>query len=433
MNGKIFVGQGKALADERGQGRAHPRRRQPVQHELPGRLPATAGHPRRALDGDDAARPQPRRRGPGEEGRRRQRGRHLRDHLGQPLEHAVPRLHQRQDQRQAGDRGHHRPRLAGKHVRAAVPEPRRRRSSRRRGLSSAFSAANGAIDHVKSLLNGDAGQRLDQHGDRLEGRVRRAGRAGVRLPLHDRRQGQLEGRRGPEARRVRPGEVQDDAERTAGGTGSGEGPAARADQCYVLLVHGLGRTPLSLFGLASALRRAGHRTRFFGYSPTFESLPRIVRRLAAPLRVVRRGSAGPSGSSGTRSAGCFFAWRSLEFPTLRVHHLVMLGTPQSRIATWRGSRGRWLPFRLLTRDCGRFLAAATASRILPNSACPAPSSPGRPGRAAGSCPLAGTERLDCLGRGGDDRPPIDDTLSAVHSFLMDSPQLVASLAAFARA
>ena len=57
-----------------------------------------------------------------------------------------------------------------------------------RGLSSALSAANGAIDHVKSC-SGDADRRLGQRGGRVEGRVRRAGGAGVRLPLHERRNG----------------------------------------------------------------------------------------------------------------------------------------------------------------------------------------------------------------------------------------------------
>ena len=81
----------------------------------------------------------------------------------------------------------------------------------------------------------------------------------------------------------------------------------------VLLVHGLGRTPLSLFGLASALRRAGHRTRFFAYSPTFESLPRIVG--GSPRSFARSSAAaGPLGSSGIHWAACFFASRSIEFP-----------------------------------------------------------------------------------------------------------------------
>jgi hypothetical protein len=43
----------------------------------------------------------------------------------------------------------------------------------------------------------------------------------------------------------------------------------------IVLVHGLARTPCSLFRLGSALRADGHRTGYFGYSATFQSLDRI--------------------------------------------------------------------------------------------------------------------------------------------------------------
>ena len=110
---------GQGVGGERGQGRAHPRRRQSVQHELPGRLQQRQGHPRRALDGHDAAGSQPRPHRPGQESRRRQRGRDADDHLGQSQQHAVSRFHQRQDQGPAGHGSHHGSRLAGEHVRAA--------------------------------------------------------------------------------------------------------------------------------------------------------------------------------------------------------------------------------------------------------------------------------------------------------------------------
>src|SRR5687768_4714780 len=123
----------------------------------------------------------------------------------------------------------------------------------------------------------------------------------------------------------------------------------------VLLVHGLGRTPLSMFGLAPALRRAGHHTRFFAYSPTLEPLPRIVRRLVGRLRELA-GRGRPVGLVGHSLGGLLLRQALSEVPEVWVHHLVMLGTPNRppRLARWAW---RWFAFRCLTGDCGRFLAS----------------------------------------------------------------------------
>ena len=126
INGKIFVGQGKALAknaasDVRILVVGNPCNTNCLVAYNNGRdIPAERWTAMTRLDHNRARSALAKKAGVAE------RGRHQRDHLGQPLQHAVSRLHQRQDQGQAGDRGHHRPRLAGKHVRAAVPEPRRR-------------------------------------------------------------------------------------------------------------------------------------------------------------------------------------------------------------------------------------------------------------------------------------------------------------------
>ena len=136
----------------------------------------------------------------------------------------------------------------------------------------------------------------------------------------------------------------------------------------ILLVHGLGRTPLSLFGLAAALRRAGHSTRFFAYFPTFETLPRIVRRLANCLGSLATGGR-PIGLLGHSLGGLLLRLALHRVPVAKVHHLVMLGTPN------RGSRmaelaSRWRPFRLLARDCGRFLASPDEFISLPSPCVP---------------------------------------------------------------
>jgi len=54
----------------------------------------------------------------------------------------------------------------------------------------------------------------------------------------------------------------------------------------VVLIHGMGRTPLSMLRLRHRLRRAGHRAILFGYSPTFETLDGATTRLVG--RIERR-------------------------------------------------------------------------------------------------------------------------------------------------
>lgn len=48
----------------------------------------------------------------------------------------------------------------------------------------------------------------------------------------------------------------------------------------LILIHGMGRTPLSMLRLRRRLRRAGHEAFLFGYSPTFETLQGASGRLA---------------------------------------------------------------------------------------------------------------------------------------------------------
>jgi len=48
---------------------------------------------------------------------------------------------------------------------------------------------------------------------------------------------------------------------------------------YAILVHGMGRTPLSLCLLAFRLKRAGIKSYFFAYSVTFEQWDSCLTRL----------------------------------------------------------------------------------------------------------------------------------------------------------
>jgi hypothetical protein len=186
----------------------------------------------------------------------------------------------------------------------------------------------------------------------------------------------------------------------------------------VLLVHGLGRSPCSLFGLASALRRDGHSTQFFAYSPTFESLPRIVRRLAARLKAFEK-CKEELGLAGHSLGGLLLRSALIHVPGLRVKNLVMIGTP-NRPPRAAAYFARWRLFRVLTRDCGRFLASPDAITALPPPAVPYTLISGTAGpRAAFGEPNDGVVAVDETRITDADEPRLVD---GFHSFLMDHPE-----------
>lgn len=189
----------------------------------------------------------------------------------------------------------------------------------------------------------------------------------------------------------------------------------------VLLVHGLGRTPLSIFGLAAALRRAGHRTTFFAYSPTLESLSRIHRRLVASLTLL--GRAGHPLGLVAHSLGGLLLRRALaELPHLPVHRLVMLATPNRPPGIARAA-SRWLAFRCVARECGRFLASTKLIPAIPPPAVPytlvaGTAGPRRRWLPCGDEPNDGIVTVAEVKVRDADAPIL---VPVLHSFIMDAP------------
>ena len=136
----------------------------------------------------------------------------------------------------------------------------------------------------------------------------------------------------------------------------------------VLLVHGLGRTPLSLMFLGLRLARAGHAPEYFGYSATLEHRDRIVERLVRRLEDLEETGA-EVGLIGHSFGGLLLRQAAARVPGLRVRHFVMLGTPNHppRLAprAWR-----WLPYRLLRGSCGEALTREDWFAQLPPLAVP---------------------------------------------------------------
>jgi pimeloyl-ACP methyl ester carboxylesterase len=138
----------------------------------------------------------------------------------------------------------------------------------------------------------------------------------------------------------------------------------------VILIHGLGRTPLSLLGLASDLRRTGHHTELVAYSGAFQSYWGIVARVRRQLEAAASG--GEPYAIVGHSLGGLIARAALDQwpPTQPLpRHLVMLGTP-SRVPRLARRFRRWWLYRLVNGQCGQLLAEPTFFAGLPQPVVP---------------------------------------------------------------
>lgn len=136
----------------------------------------------------------------------------------------------------------------------------------------------------------------------------------------------------------------------------------------VILVHGMGRTPLSFFPLARRLRRHGFRCHFFAYIAAFESFDTIAARLA---RFNRQFGNDPWIGVGHSLGGLLLrvamARNADTLPKPR--HLLCLGTPNHSPRLARRLRDRWW-FRLWNGDCGQMLGDPIRMESLPLSIVP---------------------------------------------------------------
>jgi pimeloyl-ACP methyl ester carboxylesterase len=137
----------------------------------------------------------------------------------------------------------------------------------------------------------------------------------------------------------------------------------------VLLVHGLGRTPASLFLLAQTLRRAGHVPSNFSYFAFAESYEHIRGRLVQRLQALASESNEPVALIGHSLGGLLLRHALSDVPSLPVHRLVMLGTPNRAPRRARRVEG-WLPFRVFARSSGALLASAQRLADIPGPAVP---------------------------------------------------------------
>ena len=190
----------------------------------------------------------------------------------------------------------------------------------------------------------------------------------------------------------------------------------------LLLIHGMGRTPLSLALLGRRLTQQGHSVRYFGYAAFRESFDQIVGRLAATIRATA--AQHPYALIG-HSLGGILARAAL--PTLACRpprHLVMLAPPNQAPLLARRLRTHLL-YQLTTRDCGGKLADQAFYATLPPPSIPTTIIAGTAGPRGrwspfGNQPNDGVVAVEET-RLGPNRKVI--LIPSVHTLIMNSPQV----------
>jgi hypothetical protein len=135
----------------------------------------------------------------------------------------------------------------------------------------------------------------------------------------------------------------------------------------VILIHGQGRTLLSMIWLGRRLARQGYQVHYFGYATFTQGFDSIVSRF---VQTVRAKTASSPYIIVSHSLGGIITRSAL--PHLADHlpqHLVMLAPPNQPAALARRMRV-FPPYRWFTRDCGQKLGDEAFYQSLPHPTIP---------------------------------------------------------------
>ena len=187
----------------------------------------------------------------------------------------------------------------------------------------------------------------------------------------------------------------------------------------ILLVHGLGRTPLSLSGMGKALSQAGHTPEFFGYVALLQPFDDIVVRLRDRLKTLS--ILGPYGVVSHSMGGVLTraAIAQANFPLPA--HVVMLAPPNQSPRAARLAN-RLLPFRWFSGQSGHNMASIDFYTQLPPLSCPYTLIAGTVGPTGPFTPF-GNELNDMIVGIEEVRMHPHDVpveVLALHSFIMDN-------------
>ena len=133
-----------------------------------------------------------------------------------------------------------------------------------------------------------------------------------------------------------------------------------------ILVHGMGRTPVSMALLAHRLRRQGFGTAIFGYAVTLEKFSSCLTRLQE--FITARTDAGPYVLIG-HSLGAVL----LRCVAPRLAHLpaaCFLLAPPAKACIWARRFASFAPYRIAMGEMGQLLADESFMSTVPIPPCP---------------------------------------------------------------
>lgn len=197
----------------------------------------------------------------------------------------------------------------------------------------------------------------------------------------------------------------------------------------LVLVHGMGRTPLSMLRLRRRLRRAGHHPILFGYSPTFETLQGATERLVK--RIERRVDTTHYALIG-HSLGTAIIRTALGQLENRPPAACIFLAPPMRACKAAKFFSRFWPYQWLMGEMGQLLAQDAFMQGLPMPAVPTRIYAGVTGPRASWLPF-GMEANDgilSLSEATGDFTAQAIQVPALHTFIMNSGQVCDDLSRF---
>jgi len=197
----------------------------------------------------------------------------------------------------------------------------------------------------------------------------------------------------------------------------------------LVLIHGMGRTPLSMLRLRRRLRRAGHHPILFGYSPTLETLQGATTRLVKLID--RRVGSGDYALVG-HSLGTVIIRTALGQLENRMPAACFFLAPPLLACKAARFFSRFRLYRLLMGEMGQLLADEAFMRQLPMPAVPTRIYAGVGGPRAAWLPFGMDANDGILSVSEATGPFAGDVVEvpSIHTFIMHSKRVAADIASF---